>query len=87
MVTTNLSSITSPVKLKNIMDLDLDANLRGASFELKSPRTLEALKRLGLNLEELEPVSKDDCKNFYVVRDKVSNPPSEFVELRYNMLN
>lgn len=87
MAASQLDTHKSPSKLKSIIELDLDANIRGASFEIKSPRTLEAIKRLGLSLEELEPVSKEECKNFYVVRDKLANPPAEFVELRYNMLN
>ena len=53
----------------------------------KSPRTLEAVKRLGLSLEELEPVNRDECRKYYQIRDKVAVPPAELVDLRYNMLD
>jgi hypothetical protein len=86
-MTSEQPKLLSPSNFKNINDLDLFANKKGLIFEIKSPRTIEACKRLGLSLSELEPVNKLECKKFYVIRDKVANPPSEFVDLRYNMLD
>ena len=71
----------------SIEDVDLSKNAKGVSFEINSPRTLQACKILGLELSELEPVDKSSVVAYYQARERSKNVPHEYVELRFNMLN
>lgn len=70
-----------------IVDLNLDEKKKGQVFEINSPRSLEAFKRVGIELEELEPVDREECKKYYVKRDMIANPPADMINLRYNNLD
>ena len=54
--------------------------------KIDSPKTLEALKTLGLNTDELLPVNYQEVVTFLTDRDK-TNPPKQLVDLRYDMLD
>lgn len=59
------------------MDLNLD-DKKGSSNIIKrlnSPRTLEAMKILGFNSSELEVVSLDEVKQYFLKRERSSNVP------------
>lgn len=71
------------------MDLNLDDN-KGSSGIIKrlnSPRTLEAMKILGLDTSELEAVSLDEVKQYFYKRERSSNIPMELIDLRFKTLN
>ena len=42
---------------------------------------------LGLNAEELRPISMDNIKDFYIKRDRKTDIPKELIDLRYKMLD
>lgn len=70
-----------------IVDIDLSLNKKGISNELFTPRTMKAVQKLGLTLDELEPVNKNEVKDYYKKREKTQNPSEEFINLRYKMLD
>jgi hypothetical protein len=49
------------------MDLDLDDQIGSSSVikRLNSPRTLEAMKILGFESQELQAVSMDEVKSYF----------------------
>ena len=57
------------------VDLSDDDACKKAIAKLDSPRTLEALKILGMDKNELLPVSFDEQKQFLMLRDRTPNIP------------
>jgi hypothetical protein len=85
-MTSEKNSKTSS-KMHCIVDIDLSLNKKGISNELFTPRTMKAVQKLGLTLDELEPVNKNEVKDYYKKREKTQNPSEEFINLRYKMLD
>jgi len=54
---------------------------------MNSPRTLEAMKILGLEVTELLPVSYDSVKQYFIQRERCSDVPKDLIDLRFKMLN
>ena len=54
---------------------------------MNSPRTLEAMKILGLEVEELLPITYNSIKAYFIQRDRSADVPKDLIELRYKMLN
>ena len=49
---------------------------------INSPRTLEACKRQGIELNELDPVSWENVKEMLAEREKKKNIPKELIQIR-----
>ena len=54
---------------------------------MNSPRTLEAMKILGLEVEELLPITYDSIKTYFIQRERSSDVSKDLIDLRYKMLN
>ena len=49
---------------------------------LNSPRTLEACRRQGIELKELDPVSEDQVRKMIAERDKKRAIPKVLIDIR-----
>ena len=54
---------------------------------LNSPRTLEAMRSLGLTCQDLMPTSRRQVYEYYVDREKQRDIPKALIDLRYDTLN
>ena len=54
---------------------------------MNSPRTVEAMRVLGLDARELLPVSADSIKQYFIVRERKADIPKDLIDLRFKMLN
>ena len=54
---------------------------------LNSPRTLEAMATLGLKAEELEPISYESVRHYFIQRERKQAIPKQLVDLRFETLN
>ena len=54
---------------------------------LNSPRSIEAMKTLGITKQDLQMVSRKDIHAYYVAREKSHDIPKALVDLRYDTLN
>ena len=71
----------------NIEDFDLNENEANISIKINSPRTLEAMKILGLDAKDLDPIDYSSVKDFLQKRDRKKDVPKELVDLRFKMLD
>ena len=53
---------------------------------MNSPRTVEAMRILGLEASELVPISMEEIKQYFIQREKTTDFPKELIDLRYQML-
>ena len=54
---------------------------------LNSPRTIEAMKSLGLTVADLMPIRRKDVYDYYLNRDKQRAVPKALIALRCDTLN
>ena len=54
---------------------------------MNSPRTLEAMKILGLEATELIPISVASVKQYFIERERSADIPKDLIDLRWKMLN
>lgn len=75
--------------IPNITNFDLNNadQCRQIPGKMNSPRTLEAMKILGLEATELLPISYDNVKQYFIQRDRTADIPKDLIDLRYKMLN
>jgi len=80
------SSITaSPQRIVSILDIDLSASIPGSYTRiLNSPRTIEAMKNLGILGSELDDTSYDTVRENLIKRERKANIPTMLVDLRYD---
>jgi len=72
------------VKLVSIADLSPDQKYPKSIANLvNSPRSLEACKRQGINLSELDPIDKASVEKKIKERDKTKQVPPDIVEVRF----
>lgn len=69
------------------VDLEDAESLSNLEENLNSPRTIEAMKSLGLSFRDLMPINRKDIYDYYVNREKKKDIPNALIELRYNTLN
>lgn len=75
--------------MMSILKVDLDDHdmLSNIEERLNSPRTIEAMKTLGLQFKDLKPISRKDIYNYYVKREKSRDIAQALIDLRYDTLN
>ena len=56
--------------MNSIEDVDIDEEGPPIAQRLASPRTLEAMAAIGLDAKELEPVSYDSIRQYFVQRER-----------------
>ena len=54
---------------------------------MNSPRTVEAMRILGLETSELVPISMEEIKQYFIQREKTTDFPKELIDLRFQMLD
>lgn len=75
--------------IMSILKVDLDDHELMSSIEekLNSPRTIEAMKSLGLTCKDLKPTTRREIFDYYVKREKSRDIPQALVDLRFNTIN
>ena len=84
-----VNEIDEDCKLMSILKVDLDDKdiMENLQETLNSPRTIEAMKTLGIQINDLLPISRRDIYNYFVKREKSREIPQALIDLRYNTLN